>query len=263
MSTDYKYFIITKKPKYASRGIFCIVQRWDPYIEVSLDEDVEHQPYLSIEIDKLQNVKSPFPTSDVYCKVKPILPELFQDYYSLFLRTMIDTTLIIDDEYYEQDHHGDYYEIQYFAGEGRMHRKININFSNDVKNFSITLSRSGSYADRRGWRKNGKLIDKAKFLQYFNLSLQFLADPASYLVFLEDFILNFRKLIKGDTSITGFIKSPEQTLLKIIEQLEGRKHFIEDRLIKNDSDSKLTRSQLRGELDGIFYAIKTIKESLT
>lgn len=249
----------TRKSKYSSFGMECSLSRWDAYTDLTLDENVEYRPYLGLDIDKLKNEEYPLPKSDVIFKVKPILPEIFSDYYKLFLRSIRDAIFLEDDEYYQQDHKLDSYEIQYFAGESRKHNSIHIKFYDSMKFFYLTVSRSGGYSMRPGWRKNGTAINKLKFLQYFNLTLQFLSDPGSYNVFLNDYILNFKKLINGSDNLNGFIVTPEQTLSEITKQLDARKLFIEDRLIRSDSDDQLTRSQLRGELDGILYAIKTIK----
>jgi hypothetical protein len=263
MPSDYKYYINTRSQRYSSLlGKYCTINRWDPFTDVCLDENVEYNPYISVDIDKLKEEKSSYPTSDKFYKVKPILPELFNDYYILFLKTISDTKFLLDDEFYEQVHKEGSYEVQYFAGEGRDHCAVHLKFSNSIKLFHLSLSRSRGYSIRPGWRKHGTPIDKNKFLQCFNLALQFLSDSNSYQIFLEEFIQNFKKIIQGDKTSIGFSISHEQTLSKIIQQLESRKSFIEDRLIKNDNDTQLTRSQLRGELEGILYAIKTVSETL-
>lgn len=261
MAYAYKYFILSDKPRPFSSDLGSSLLRWEPDSEVSLDENVEFRPYLSVDIDKLKNKTFSPPKSGEFQKVKPILQELFQDYYSIFLRIISETDFLDDDEYYEQNHHLGFYEIQYFAGSKNTRNELRLRFTNDLKFFSISLSRSKGYSFRPSWRKNGIPINKEKFLQYFNLTMQFLSDPNSFLVFLDDYMLNFRKLIDGDNTFAGFIISAEQSISKILQQLEVRKLFIEDRLIKNDTDTQLARSQLRGELNGILYAIKTVKES--
>ncbi len=260
--SGFKYFILTGNPKAYSRNFETLLLCWTPNCEVELDEDVENYQYLNVSINKLDERPFAQPKTAKYQRVKPILPELFNDYYSLLLSKVSDTPFEDNDEYFERYHHKGFYEVQYFAGKNNEKFEIGIRFTDDIKSFSVSVSRSHGFSYRSGWVRSGVSISKEKFLQYFNLTIQFLADYNSYLVFLDEYTRYFPELIAGDTTFKGLFISPEQTLNRIIEQLESRKQFIEKRLINSDSDTNDIRRQLRGELDGLLYAIKTIKQTL-
>jgi hypothetical protein len=120
------------------------------------------------------------------------------------------------------------------------------------------IDSSQGHKERPGFRKSGKAITIDKFMQFLNLNLQFLYDSDSLLIFLEDYLKNFYSLIDEKSHIDGFIVSAEKQFADILEQLSTRKNHIEKRLIEVDTDSSFERAKLRGELDGIEYAIKTV-----
>lgn len=65
-------------------------------------------------------------------------------------------------------------------------------------------------------------------------------------------------MVGEKTSIDGFIINAEKQFSDILVQLNSRKNYIEKHLIEVDTDSNVDRAKLRGELDGIEYAVKTI-----
>ena len=71
----------------------------------------------------------------------------------------------------------------------------------------------------------------------------------------------FRIVTTHRASVTLELVSQDQKIEKSIQQLESRRKFLESQLINSDSDTIEARNHMRGELDGIKYAILTIQKS--
>lgn len=67
-------------------------------------------------------------------------------------------------------------------------------------------------------------------------------------------------LANGKDTIEEFLITGEKAFEKIIEQLKERKETLEKRLIENDTDPAQERAKLRGELEGLHYAIIAIQK---
>jgi len=138
-------------------------------------------------------------------------------------------------------------------------RHLSINFRNSIEDFGLTIHKMKSHKGRPSARKNGTPIEYDKFRQFFNLTLKFLADSESYMVCLDAFIKNFLLFVDNDADNLIFDLENEFSIQKVLHQLETRKNTIEKRLIESDNDTIEIRNRLRGEIDGIDYAIRTIK----
>jgi hypothetical protein len=68
-------------------------------------------------------------------------------------------------------------------------------------------------------------------------------------------------LADGKEKINTFINKTERSFENVLTQLAIRKETLEKRLIENDTDTSLDRAKLRGELDGLQYAIMTITKN--
>ena len=139
MKSTYKYFIRTYADKLYSSGKESYLLRWDPNIKIAVGENVESNPDLELEIDKLKNNTLDLPKNDELYKVKTILPELFHDYYNLFLRTISDAVFLDSDEYFELDHSKGWFEIQYFAGADNTRNELSIRMDDSIRYFSISI----------------------------------------------------------------------------------------------------------------------------
>jgi hypothetical protein len=135
---------------------------------------------------------------------------------------------------------------------------ISVRHREEIEDLWLTLSSVPGHKDRANIRKKGTAIANERFRQFLNLTIQFFYDPDSLSLFLEDFIKNFRLLFEGENKMVGLIISVSKSFEQIVNQLQARTQNIEKRLIENDSDSKINRAKLSGELEGINYALKVI-----
>lgn len=253
MNKGSKYFFIR------NTGIKQVheLAKWNERYYVLVDENIEYYQCIFLEIDTTSGSIYPKPKSSEYQKVKPILKELFDDYYSQSL-VYIGNIDIDDGEFYIINHKNNCFEIEYYSNNEKQRRNITIDFRYFIDNLDLTISTSGGWARRPHTRKSGIPITKEHFKQFLSLTLKYLSDSDSYTVYLDVFLKNFQSLAKGDQSVDSFDVSAEKSFKNIMEQLIQRKEAIEKQLIENDSYSIEDRIKLRGEIEGINYAISTI-----
>lgn len=233
------------------------VVKWNPVYRVEVEENVDFRQYISITINKLNQKDSEKPKSDVYTKVRPIIKEVFQSHYSLAIKLIYETVLD-EGEFYLYRHSKHWFEVQYFSKDEKNKLHLEIDFRDFIESLWLTVRCMPGHKGRPTARKKATLITDELFKRFLHLTIQFLYDADSYPVLLEDFIKNFYRLCKRESTIEGLILTDEKTLERILEQLTDRKTSIEKRLIENDNDSHLDRAKLRGELEGVAYAIKVV-----
>lgn len=233
--------------------------KWNERFTIDVIENYERVQYIDVYLLKFKD-KPNKPKSQSYQKVRPVLKELFEDYYNGSLRFLIKNYL--DDwEYYVTEKDKKHIKFEaYSTNESHTKGSISLDLRNDIEDFNLSVFASKELKGRHQARKHGTPITFELFKKPFNLTIQYLSDHESLLIYYEQFSDNFYKIVSGnDKEVELFDVSAEKSFKQIISQLEKRKNNIENRLIENDRDSKDKRLQLRGELEGIKYSLKTIE----
>jgi hypothetical protein len=256
---DPQYFYVRHDVKFTSNRQPSVI-KWTPVFSLEVEENVEWRQFISLSIFKHGGKGLTKPVSDTYTKVKPIIKETFLDHYTLALK-YIHESPIDDGEFYLYQHSKDWYEVTYFSKTEKDKRGIEIDFRDGIEDLWLMFNGFPGHKNRPKFRKNGKPLTEEIFRQFLNLTIQYFYDPDSVTIYLEDYIKNFRSLCAGDNKIQGFVISANKAFEAIIQQLELRKQHIEKQLIESHSDSSVDRAKLRGELEGINYAIKTINNN--
>lgn len=255
---ESKYFYISHvQLEYSSNNRQPEIVKWNKTCYVEMYENVEWRPYISFSIVKFKTDSLSKPKSDKYQSVKPIIEELFEDYYNHALRN-IHSTKLSESEFYLIENSKNWFQVEYYSEEEKNKRSVSIDFRDSIEDLWLMVGSNHGYRGRQNARKNGKPITREDFLLFLNLTLRFLSDHNSYQVYLDKYLKDFYKLVSGDKMIEIFDLSADKAFKEIIEQLETRKKTIEKRLIENDQDTKEDRLKLRGELEGINYSLKTI-----
>lgn len=254
MDKSSKYFYIQS----SIRPYISLLMKWNANFSVDVEENVNSGQRISLYIDKFSEKEIEMPGNSEYERVRHILKKVFLDKYNLAIQRLSDYELL-DGEFYLMEHSDHFYQIEYYSTDKKTRRNIKIDFRDFINVLRLEINSSSNFGRRPTVRKKGVPITPVQFMQFLNLSLQFSYDPDSYFVFLNSFINNFYKLVNGEEKIEGFIISAEESFNKITEQLENRKKFIESRLIEIDNDPINERIRLRGEIDGIVYAINAVK----
>jgi hypothetical protein len=226
------------------------------YVEVH--EDVEFHQYISVIVYKLSGESVAIPKSNQYETFKPILEELFNDYYNYALKNLIKSE-IDNGEFYLLKKNETRIQVEYYSENEKNQRKLTIDYYDGIEDLMLIIDSSRGHSGRSKARKKGLQITIEEFKQFLNLTMKFLSDHNSYKVYLDSYLKDFYSLVRGDNIIVGFDISAERAFKEILYQLDSRKTSIEKRLIENDNDSLEDRIRLRGEIDGINYAISTIK----
>lgn len=257
MLKEDKYYYINSISAY-SQSIPQVV-RWNSNYYVEVDENVDYHQYLCISINKMkdQSIVTK-PKSSEWSKVRPIIKEIFLNHYTLAVK-YIHETKILEGEFYIQKNSKDWYQVAYFSKDEKNKQLIEIDFRDAIESLYLSINCASGHKNRPYYRKKGTPITIEKFQQFLNCTIQLLYDSDSYLVFVDDYLRKFYQLIENNNTFEGFIISAEKSFESILNQLQLRIEEIEKRLIQNDSDTLQDRSKLRGELEGISYAIKTIQ----
>lgn len=232
------------------------IMLWNERYTIELDEDIDWKQYIDLCINKNPKEKLERPKSSEYEKVKPILKELFEDYYTQALK-YISKAINDEGEFYIIKNSKAWFLVEYYSLDEKHSEHICIDFRDNIEYLMLMLSHRSGHKGRPNARKKGRLITNKDFRLFINLALKYFSDSNSLAVYLDSFLKNFYALSKGENSIEGFDVTAEKAFQNILEQLIQRKITIEKQLIEQD-DSNDNRIKLRGELEGINYAIKTI-----
>ncbi|WP_289054304.1 hypothetical protein [Carboxylicivirga marina] len=251
-----KYYYCSDKSKFSNRTNPQLI-KWNELYYITINEAIDHSQYFSVTVEKLErNLEKP--KSSKYESVKPIIEDVFNDYYFNSLRYISEVNYK-NGEFYIIKNNQKSIHLEHYCDVNKTRRHVKLDIYNNIEDLWITLKHDSLFGGRPGARKNGTPITHNEFQQYVNLTLKFLSDPNSYKIYLENFIDNLYKLTNGDDIIDDFDMSATRAFRNILKQLDQRKVYIEKQLIDNDELTKLDRVKLRGELDGIKYGIKTVK----
>jgi len=257
MENQILFFYRTYKDSYSFSNSQPDLIKWSKNHHIEVDENVEFKQYISVSVFKYKDVHIEKPTSTKFEKVRPILKELFEDYYLLALKH-IKNVNIEDGEFYLTKHSKGYFEIEYFSLDEKNKKHINIDFRDFIEDLWMTFSCSNSFVNRRGARKNGAPITKEVFLQFLNLTVKYFSDHNSLNTYLDSYIKSFFNLVNDDMTIEGFDFSSESIINNILKNIQARIEYIEKNLIEEDDIFKDERIKLRGELEGLRYAKQVV-----
>lgn len=260
MATENKYYYVKPKAnQYSNRSQTPFISLWNKKYVIYIDEPVDYSQYLDLSVDKLQGEDFPKPKSSEYESVKPILQELFEDYHTAVISGYNKYSFYDENEYYLVKHSKTWYEIVSFNPGGSDRESFKIDFRDSIEELWLTINKSRSFKSRPSARKNGELIKKERFLQFYNLTMIYISELESILIQSKEFIKNIYSLIDNNEKTISFNLTTKQSFNDLLENLSKRKKALEKRLIENDTDSKITRTKIRGEIDGVKYAINAIK----
>ena len=255
MIKEDKYFYVTSTVRSQKQLV-----KWNPNFEVGVDEEVDYYQCIDLSINSLNQKDIEQPVSTEYVKVKSIIKETFFDHYILALKYIHDCNTE-EGEFYLLAKSKDWFIVRFYSKNEKQKQSIEIDFRNRIESLWLRVSANKGHKYRPDSRKNGIALDHGRFRQFLNLTIQFLHDPDSYLIFIDDYIKNFLLLADGKEKINSFINKTERSFENVLTQLAIRKETLEKRLIENDTDTSLDRAKLRGELDGLQYAIMTITKN--
>jgi len=250
-----KYFYIASTSSFG-RGMPSIY-KYNPRFSLDVIEDVDFKQVIELYLLKPGQENHTLPASDEYTKVKPVIPDIFYSHYKLALKLIHETT-IGQGEFFLFRHSKDWYEAAYYSQDEKNRWSISIDLRDDINNCWIRFQSVPGHKGRPTFRKKASPIPSEKFKQFLALILNFFDDADSIPVVGENFITNFRQLCDGDYLTDVPVIHIKTSYENILRQLKSRKEYLEKSLIERDNDPPLARAKLRGELEGIQYAINAL-----
>jgi len=148
--------------------------------------------------------------------------------------------------------------VRYFSRNEKQKLSIEIGFRDSIESLWMSVRVNRGHKYRPASRKNGVPITMERFKQFLYLTTQFLFSPNSCLVNIENYVKKFYTLLKGEDKIAVALIGTEAPFDRVLIQLSLRREEIEKRLIEHDSDTPVDRAKLRGELEGLQYAVAAI-----
>ena len=231
---------------------------WNKNYYIEVQENVEANQYIEVYVGRFAEEICDKPKSDHYERVRPILNELFFDHYLIALKRLNKIDLS-EGEFYLIANNEDWFQVEFYSINRKPCNNISIDFRDSIDSLWLMVHGHSRNGRRANARKNGILITSTQFKQILDLTLKYLSDLESLKILLLNYIKSFKSLCEGEIDYEIFKISDEKIFEKVVDQLKVRKSNIEQRLIQNDEDSEADRIKMRGEIDGINYALETIK----
>jgi hypothetical protein len=228
------------------------VIRNNPCFEVSVNDNVD-MPDIDISIDNYEKKYFKRPTGSKYEKINEIDKDSFYNYFNISLDVLKSTTWNTAEYFLIK--YTNSYKLIAFTEVPRL--RLVASVMNDIDFMDISVGIKRSFSSRPGIRKSGITISEEIFCYVFKETINFIEDDCSYLINRKEFWDKISKAIKGELTPTADNKI-QINYQQLIEHLDIKKKQIEQFLMDKD-DTALKRATLRGEKDGINYAIKTIK----
>jgi hypothetical protein len=227
---------------------------------VSFSLPVDQKKNLSINVGKNGNqaFEGEFKT-DEYSIIKRISKDKFcQDYYQL-LRC-----------YHELDiSSGEFFLIKkkdmatgmvWFSGEPVRRLGLSIDFYNADRIISLTIDCCVRFGKNvRHFRKAGNIIDEDKFHLFLRVLFHYLHDYENLSFNLKPLFGQFEEVVNGGKLTFPSASDWQKDNSVAIEKLTNRILSVEKRLLEIDNDTPEERIRMRGELEGLRFALTTIK----
>lgn len=223
--------------------------------DILIGENVE-APDFELNIVKIDTHKLPRPTGTSYQKCKEISVETYKKHFAYALSNLRNT-LWIDAEYYLIDKSSTWFVLAMYTTDPKDRFSIIIDVRNSLEITIIDIHKSSNFTNRTSYRKKAKPISNEIFIACFRETIKFIDDSVSYHLNIESYLSRMQEIIKGNYDLSN---SPSVIdINQVIDQLDTKKKLLEKRLMENDTDSPIDRATLRGEIEGLKYALNVIK----
>jgi hypothetical protein len=200
--------------------------------------------------------------SDEFNIIKPTAKADFYKAYNSCLRNIHQVDLNDGEFYLVKKKQSPALGIAWFSKEEKRRLGLLIEFYDDKKDFQLSIDyniQAGKIAHH--FRKAGNTLSPVVFRSFYNGVLNFLHDPENYHTGHAILMDQYRAITVGEVpEITVFTSSswdPNNNIA--IEKITNRITAIERRLIELDTDTSSERMKMRGELEGLKFALIAIQ----
>lgn len=199
--------------------------------------------------------------SDEYNIIKSAAKDDFYRAYNSCLRNIHHIDLSDGEFYLVKKKQSPVLGIAWFSRQEKRRLGLLVEFFDNEKDFHLTIDcniQAGKNAHH--FRKAGNTLSPMAFRFFFNGVLNFLHDPENYHVGYEILMDQYRSITAGEVpDISPPLSSswnPDTSVA--IDKITNRISAIERRLIELDTDTSNERMKMRGELEGLKFALIAI-----
>lgn len=256
-----RYYLRTWQKTYKVLPDEDYIIRNSPRIELRMRED---SGYPEIELEFRQSEQIKRPKSGKQHKYKEIDKATYESYLTHFVKQLESCTWE-SAEYYLADpaispSSLGGIEFAMFTKKARSQFFTVVNFSEYDGGMDMAVNQGAKFSYRNSYRKKATPIPQSAFLAAFKESIKYVADGEGYIANYESYRHIMNQIVQGNLPRAQNV--PSTGLEQLIARLEYKRGEITARLIQNDTDQGITRASLRGEREGIEFALRSIKEFL-
>lgn len=230
------------------------------FIDIELAE--KNSKSLVVNVNKyISNKDNWMPRSDEETLVKIISKDAFDKHYSKLLREIYNLDRSSGEFYYYKSYGKKIDGVAWFSNDKLDKKNILIKLDNQKEDFDLTLTCADSWKNIQHFRRAGNTIERESYNLFFKSLLNFLYDRGNYVINYFDLVDLFNKMLNGDVKeqeMTENIKWQSDNS-KLIVAISNRISAIERRLMEIDSDTLEERIKMRGELEGLLFALNIVK----
>lgn len=223
-----------------------------------------HKMHLRVYITKNGN-RSAYETSyksDEYNIIKSAAKDDFYEAYNSCLQNIHHVDLSDGEFYLVKKKQSHAQGIAWFSKKEKRRLGLLIEFYDDKKDFHLSIDcniQVGKNAHH--FRRAGNVLAPTAFRSIYNTFLNFLHDPENYHTGHAILMNQYHNIAMGEVpEITVSVSSswnPDNTIA--IDKIKKRISSIEQRLIELDTDTSGNRTKMRGELEGLKFALIAIQ----
>jgi hypothetical protein len=249
-----KYYLISSKRSNSSYPRVEINYN-HPMCNILIAENVE-LPDFELAIVKIDTHKLPRPTGTSYQKCREISFETYKKHFTLALSNLRNI-LWTDAEYYLSEESSTWFVLAMYTTDAKDKFSIIIDVRDSLEITSIDIHKSTNFSNRNSYRRKGKLISDEVFVACLRETIKYIDDSVSYHINIESYLSRMQEIIRGNYDLSSHNSVID--INQVIDQLNDKKTLLEKRLMQNDTDSPIDRATLRGEIEGLKYALNAIK----
>jgi hypothetical protein len=230
------------------------------FVDIELLE--KNNKCLKIHVSKYGNGKdNSIPPSDAETQIKIITKDTFNKYFSKFLQSIHQLDRSSGEFYYLKSYGKVIVGVAWFSENERDKKNILISLDNEKDDFYFTITCTNNWKNIQHFRRAGNTIEIGKYNTFFKVVLKYIHDRENYVVNYFDIISHFKRMLTGDIEEqeSKEFGSWQPDNSKIIDAVSNRISAIERRLMEIDSDTLEERIKMRGELEGLQFALNIAK----
>lgn len=256
-----KYFRITRTNLYSYSVFDDRLMLYNKKFTYEVINSGKWFSYINVDVGRKNHEGFDLPESSEYEKVRPVLES---DFNRLFNRafSILGSFPVDSGECYLVRNSDNSFELYVFVEDdkGKNRRCCSIDVRDFVDSISCRVMCDTSFSNRPSVRKKGIPIEKHLFVRVLKLTLDYVRDPDSCNVLLENYIRNFKNLVTDEEADAELILTTRSDLSSVIKIIESRRNALLHNLIELD-ETREQRVQLRAEVAGLEFALQVLSQS--